>query len=156
VTRQALSTLLVVAMAFPLIMIPVAPLIAYAVHPNGFPAWQAHTSLLVPEVDKLWREATSRPLMNVCGDAGLSFGVAFYSDARPMVCDNVGALGSLERNDKIAREGVAVVCFESAACSAALDRLGAGTRRTLELSRTFMGVEGPRERYLIAAIPPQK
>lgn len=162
VTRQALASLLGLSIAIPLVMIPAAPLIAYAVHPNGFQPWQAHTSLLAPEVDKLWRETTPQPLMHVCGDAGLAFGVAFYSDARPLICDDLQgfAAGNMQRDGRMVKDGFALMCFDNAACSAEIGRLSAGIpgskRRTIELSRSLMGVQGPRERYLIGTVPPQK
>jgi 4-amino-4-deoxy-L-arabinose transferase-like glycosyltransferase len=160
VSRRALQNLLACAILAPALFIAAAPGVAYFVQRGGLPPWQQHLSLLAPQVDRLWRETTSAPLSLVCGETGFANGVAFYSRAHPSVCDSPIAFAGnrMRRDDAIIRNGVAIVCPETAECAAAIDRLSGGAatkRRTVELSRSFMGLSSPPSRYLIAAIPPQ-
>lgn len=159
--ERATVRLLALAMIAPVALAIAAPAIAYNVQRNVAP-WQTHTSLLGTEIDKAWREATNAPLKIVCGDAGLAYGAAFYSQSRPMVCDDLTAFaaGGLQRDAAMNRDGVLLICFDNVHCEAGIDQTGRGatgmTRRTLTLSRRFMGMDGTPERYLIAVIPPQK
>jgi hypothetical protein len=160
VTGRALMQLLVIAFAFPVVMIAAAPGIAWLAHRSGLPPWQQHPSLIAPHVDEMWKQATNEPMRLICGDAGLAYGVAFYSPARPRSCEDIGAFPQLQRDERIARKGIVIVCFDNPACKAAVGRLSEGVtgsrQSVLEVSRSFMGSEGPRERYLIAVVPPQK
>lgn len=155
VATPALSGLLALAIVAPLGQTLAAPVIAYYVQRNVEP-WQTQTSLLAPQVEKLWAKSVPVPLRSVCGDAGLAYGVAFYSAARPRVCDDL--LGFAD--GRVVRDGVAVVCFESASCTDRIARVAAGvagaSRETVTLSRRFMGREGPAVRYTIGIVPPLK
>jgi hypothetical protein len=161
VTKRTLTQLFALALILPLVLATAAPAIAYLVQRNVEP-WQTHTKLLAAETDRVWSETTPEPLRVVCGDAGLVYGVEFYSASRPMACADLGgfASGELRYDASLASDGMAIVCFDTPLCGAVADRLSgsvAGSkRRAVMLSRTFMGREGPSARYLIVAIPPQK
>jgi 4-amino-4-deoxy-L-arabinose transferase-like glycosyltransferase len=161
ITKPALSGLLALSVTAPLVLVLAAPVFASYVQRNVEP-WQTHTSLLGPQVDRIWAKATSAPLKAICGDAGLAYGASFYSAARPRVCEDISgfAQGTIQRNAAMARDGIAIVCVESQSCAQRIDRLGAGvsgaSRDTLTLSRRFMGNDGPSARYTIGIVPPQK
>ncbi len=160
VSQRALAGLLALSIAAPFALTAVAPAIATAIQRYVDP-WQTHTSLLADEMDRLWAQSTPSPLRVVCGDAGLAFGAAFYSKARPMVCDDLNGFiaGQKERDARVLRDGVALVCFDNAGCAARIDRLSGGNpsaRQTVTLARRFMGTDGPAARYLIGIVPPQK
>jgi hypothetical protein len=57
----------------------------------------------------------------------------------------------------IAKDGAAFVCQASdSACLLWIDYLGAasGRRSEVELARSYLGVEGRRERFVIVILPP--
>lgn len=161
VTQQALAQLLALAIAFPLIAAAAAPAIAWSIHKNGISYSQAHARLLAPEISRVWQATTNRPLRLVGGDGGLAYGAAFYLPDRPSVFSGLSRLESPWVDEaRIARNGIVAVCrVHDRDCLAPLNALAArgpaGRRLEVELSRSFLGMAGAPERYLIVAIPPR-
>ncbi len=161
VTERALAQLLACAIAFPLVATAAAPAIAYIVHRNVEP-WQTHTAQLANEIDRFWAQSTPEPLRIICGDAELAFGAAFYSASRAPVCDDLAgfAHGTMKIPDSMARKGMAIVCSDNKRCALRVAQIAGpiplSRQHEVELSRHFMGSEGPRERYLIVVVPPRK
>ena len=161
VTRRALAQLLAIAIALPLVMTAAAPAIAYAIHQAGVFYSQAHARLLAPEIARVWRETTDRPLLLVGGDGGLAYGAAFYLPARPSVFSWLSRRESPWVDDaRLAREGMAAICLaRDQSCVRRMNALAArspaGRRSEIEVSRNFLGVPGAPERYLITTMPPR-
>src|SRR5262249_57048004 len=61
-TRRDAAGVLMLALAFPAIMVAVAPAIALLIHRAGPEPASAHASVLAEPIERLWRETTDRPL----------------------------------------------------------------------------------------------
>ena len=171
------QTLLAVAVAEPLVMLIAAPVIALAIHLAGVTPRAAHGRLLAIETERAWRQATSAPLRFVgCNDADE---VIAYAQDRPgplpwrsfdgRVADEVyadahwprTAQGAQEPSDaQLAESGMALVCLaddadwvEAAAAKAAGDP--ASKCVDVEITRSFVGIPGRPQRYVIFIIPPR-
>jgi 4-amino-4-deoxy-L-arabinose transferase-like glycosyltransferase len=161
VTKRALAQLLAIAIALPLVMTAAAPAIAYAIHKAGVFYSQAHARLLAPEIARVWRETTDRPLLLVGGDSNLAYGAAFYLREKPSVFAALSPKESPWVDDaRVAREGIAAICrVQDQSCIRAMNALAArapaGRRSEIDVSRNFLGMSGRPERYLIVAMPPQ-
>jgi 4-amino-4-deoxy-L-arabinose transferase-like glycosyltransferase len=161
VTMRALAQLLAIAIALPLAMTAAAPVIAYAIHKGGVFYSQAHARILAPEIARVWRETTDRPLLLVGGDAGLAYGAAFYLPQKPSVFAGLSRKESPWVDDaRIAREGIAAICrARDSSCIKTVNALAArspaGRRSEVEVARNFLGVPGAPERYLIVTMPPR-
>ncbi|MDQ2954006.1 MAG: glycosyltransferase family 39 protein, partial [Pseudomonadota bacterium] len=161
VTRRALAQLLAIAIALPLAMTAAAPVIAYAIHKAGVFYSQAHARLLAPEIARVWRETTDRPLLLVGGDGGLAYGAAFYLPQQPSVFSGLSQKESPWVDDaRIAREGIVAICrARDPSCIRAMNALAArspaGRRSEIEVARNFLGMPGAPERYLIVTMPPR-
>lgn len=148
------------AAAFPLIMLLVAPAIAFAVHRAGQNPATIHASLLAEPVDRLWREITNKPLRLFAGYQELGYGTAYYLPSRPLVVHVLDGVSPPDLDQRIAHEGIALVCpAEGETCNTIADRLGArastSTRIEVEVARRFLGVTGAPARYMIRVIPPR-
>jgi hypothetical protein len=153
------------ATAFPLVMVALAPAIAFIIHRAGPPPGTAHSSALVAPLTRLWQETTDRPLRIISGYEEFTDGVAFYLPGRPLAAHLLD-YGDPHRFDAlIARDGIVLFCpvrprlIETAAwCVRAADsiaaRFPAGLRREIEVSRRYLGVDGKPERYLVITVPP--
>jgi hypothetical protein len=151
--------------AFPIIMVLIAPAIAFVVHRAGPPAGTAHSSLVVAPIERLWRETTNRPLKTFAGYDDFSDGVAFYMPSHPSAPHLLENGVTPAMAERIGRDGIALLCPvqtrlpEAAAhCLNAVTALAArfpqGKRTEIEVTRRYLGVDGAPARYLIFTIPP--
>src|SRR5262249_46243789 len=62
IPRRDAIGVLTLAVAFPFVMVAIAPAIAFAIHSAGPAPGSAHASLLARPIEQLWRETTDRPL----------------------------------------------------------------------------------------------
>jgi hypothetical protein len=145
------------AIAFPIIMVLLSPLIARVIQEQGVNPVGAHAQPLTQAVDRIWHETTERPLRLVGGQPDLAFGVAFYAPDRPSAFPDLDrGLAPWATPERIARDGIALVCaVADRGCVALIEKLAAGSpngRRsevTLD-ARRF----APSARYLIITVPP--
>src|SRR5262249_5341487 len=157
---------LALAVAFPFVMVAIAPAVAFAIHSSGPAPGSAHASLLARPIEQLWRETTDRPVRIFSGFDERTDGAAFYPPRHPpavRVCDGPPSAALGARSD---REGSAVLCPArspvpaSAWCAnAAIARARCSPpdkQMEIEVSRRYLGVEGKPARYLIIAIPPRQ
>jgi Dolichyl-phosphate-mannose-protein mannosyltransferase len=158
ITRKDAAGVLAVALVLPLIMIAAAPAIGFVMHRGG-DAREAHSSLLARPLDRLWRETTDLPLKVFGSMDVLTYGVSFYLPEHPRAVHVLEQPATAEEAALISEYGLALLCPASvAACVAGADAMAAksqGSKRgEVEVSRRYLGNEGPSERYLIVAIPP--
>jgi hypothetical protein len=159
--RNALPLLLGVAIAVPFLATLAAPTIAYVIHRNGVGHHAAHYRLLAEAVDRAWRATTAQRMGLIGSDTNVSNGLAFYLSDRPSTLDVLDPRRTPWADEpRIAREGVALVCgVGDTGCVTAIDalasRMGRGRRTEVDIVRSYLGVAGKPERYLIIAIPPQ-
>ena len=158
--RAAAVHILALAIAFPLAMTAISPLVAVVVHRQGIDNDATHYSLLAAEIDKAWRATSERPLKLVGSGTILLNGVVFYLADRPSTYDiMVPAQTPWSDETRIAREGIALACrADDGRCIAAINRLAArlpaGSRVEVELSRTYLGFADAPGRYRIVTIRP--
>jgi len=148
-----LRRVLAAAVAFPVIMLALAPAIAIIAQRSGPPANSAQAALLAGEVERLWHQTIPQPLKFVGGAGDLADGVAAYAVERPRVLTDMPAPAAAE----LKRDGMAIVCF--AGDGGCLERAGvaaaSGRRVETEIVRNFLRFPGKPQRYTIIIVPPR-
>jgi hypothetical protein len=161
IPRVAAIRILAIAVAFPLLAIVAAPVVAVATHFRGTPNYGTQYSLVAEAAGKVWRETTDRPLRLIGSYNNVLYGTVFYFPDRPSTFEIVTPEGTPWTDEaRIAREGILLYCpvIENL-CMDALNRRAAaaprGRRAEVEISRVFVGIPGPITRYAVVAIPPR-
>jgi 4-amino-4-deoxy-L-arabinose transferase-like glycosyltransferase len=160
ITRETLTRLVSLAITFPVVMLAAAPGIALMRHRTGLEHHAAHYRLLAQAVDQAWSATSRQPLALVGSDTNLVNGVVFYLAAEPSTYDILGPRETPWVDaGRIAREGIAMFCAaDESGCVNAADSLAAkgpkGKRIELEIRRSYLGLEGAPQRYLIETMPP--
>jgi hypothetical protein len=174
-----LRRILVAAIVVPLVMVIAAPVIAVGIHRTGVVPPTAHGRLLAAETERAWHQATSRSLHFVGCSAANE--VIAYAPDRPHslplrsfhgnIADEVYADAyhwadippseAASWQAQLARSGMALVCLaneadwmQAAAARAARNRKS--RRIDVEIARSFLGIPGAPQRYVIFIIPPQQ
>lgn len=158
VSRAAAVRLLALAIGFPVLMALAAPAIAIYIHREGVPNYATHYRLLAAAIDKVWHEATGKPLRYLGSYTNIVNGVSFYSADHPHTLDIVdGRTTPWSDPASVAREGIALVCPEpEPICMEKLNaRAGSAPRHAVTLSRRHLGVADTPVRYIIVVLPPQ-
>jgi len=156
----ALARALAIAVALPVVATVAAPGIAYVIHRNGVPNYAAHYRLLAEAIDRAWRETSKQPLRLVGSYTNVVNGVVFYLVDRPSTYEVLGPSETPWVDEaRIARDGIALVCpVKEAVCLRAVETFAAGHpvahRLEVEVSRSYLGVLGIPERYLIVIVRP--
>ena len=166
ISRRDAVGVLTLAVAFPVVMVAIAPAIAFAIHRAGPAPGSAHASLLAEPVERLWQETTDRPLRIFSGFDEFTDGVTFYMRSHPLAVHVLDGTASRATEERIDRDGIALLCpaRSSAAgagwcANAAMARARCsppGKQMEIEVSRRFLGVEGSPARYLLITIPPRQ
>ena len=167
VTRAFVVRLVAVALAVPVLALVAAPGVALVTHYTGAPGYQPHYRLLAGAVESFWRSQTQRPLKLIGGEHRLAHGIVFYLPDRPTaladhLVDAGGGRTEISLADasaaRIARDGIVFVCpVRESYCVSALDRAAqalSGMREEVELARSFLGILGRPERYVMFVAPP--
>jgi 4-amino-4-deoxy-L-arabinose transferase-like glycosyltransferase len=164
-----LRAVVALAVLFPFLMVLTAPAMALIKHITGdvtSPA--AHGRLLAERIEQEWRLTTAQPLRLVGGDLDLANVTAFYLPDRPSPFPiSESQLAPWINYERVAREGLAIVCHAHLAGPLCLHRpiqeamddiLSAhppGRRAVLVIARNFAGIPGSSARYIIVTIPPE-
>jgi hypothetical protein len=167
ISRRDAVGIATLAVAFPFVMIALAPAIAFAIHRAGPAALTAHSAMLAGPVERLWRETSDRPLQVFGGFEELADGVPFYLPSHPVAAHVFDGPVSQAMEARIGRDGIVMVCParnpERPATGRCIDRAIARARCSLpgmqvevEVFRRYLGVGSTRERYLIVTIPPMQ
>src|SRR5262249_10002356 len=110
ITRRDAVGVLALAVAFPIVMVAVAPAIAFAIHSAGPAPATAHGSLLARPIEQLWRETTDGPLRIFSGFDELTDGVSFYMPSHPLAVRVLDGIPSAAIEERIDRDGIALLC----------------------------------------------
>jgi len=160
IAPQRVLHVLAIAVAFPILMLAVAPLIAVNLHRGGMNIEQTQGSVLAPMVERLWREMTDKPLRIVGGD--FAYQLAFYLHDRPSAFPDFQMAGLPWITEaRIMREGMAMVCRAgNAACLHNADvwmtKRAGGRRLGVTAERRHAGLAGVSERYVLLLLPPER
>jgi hypothetical protein len=161
IPRLAAVRILGFAMAFPFLALLAAPVAAVVTHFNGVPNYGTQYSLIADAAGKFWRETTGRPVRLVGSHDNVMNGSVFYFPDRPSTFDIQSPhLTPWADAARIARDGALLYCpVAEQTCMDAMNRRAAAakeSRRTeVDISRTFLGMQGPVTRYAIVAILPE-
>jgi 4-amino-4-deoxy-L-arabinose transferase-like glycosyltransferase len=146
------------ACALPLLMIAVAPAIAFAIHRDGVAA-EAHSSLIAEHIDRLWRETSTDPLLVFASTDVFGYGVPFYLRSHPVTVHVLDRPATAQERARIAQNGLALACpIRAAGCIHTAERWAEagppGKRAEIDVARSFLGLAGSPARYLLMTIPP--
>jgi 4-amino-4-deoxy-L-arabinose transferase-like glycosyltransferase len=161
VSRAAAIRALAFAVAFPLLALAAAPVVAVVTHLNGLSNYANQYSLIADAAGRFWRETTSSRLRLIGSYDNVMNGSVFYFPDRPSTLDLLTpAVTPWADEARIAREGVLLFCpVAEPLCMDAMNRRAAAApvvRRTeADISRSFLGMAGPVTRYAIVAILPE-
>lgn len=168
-TRTVVVWTVAAAMALPILALLGSPLVAVVSHHTDSAGSPARLRLLTAAVTQAWRRNTDRPLRLVGGEQVIAYGVAFYHPDRPSALwDHLVQLPAGrtevrlhgESKQRLERDGIVLVCrLADEYCVAAIDRVGqqmSGRREVVELERSFLGIPGRAERFVIVAVPPAR
>ncbi len=148
--------ILLLAAALPLIALIISPAIAIKNRRDGAPTAAMQAPLLAKEVERLWREATPRPLAFVGGDGDVLLGVAAYASDKPRALME----GLAEpREAHLRQAGMVLLCYaEDVAClNQAKRRAGAASSTTTQIaiSQKSWGKVLPSRSYTMIVVPPR-
>jgi hypothetical protein len=153
VTIAPLDTrrMLIFAVAVPLIMLAVSPLLAILAQRGGPAPASAHASLLAAQIEREWHSITPQPLRFVGGEADLAYGVISYTKDRPRALTDMPQPSAAE----LAQGGQVIVCFvEDGGCRRTAGALANNKIIESGITRNFLGFAGQPQRYSIAIVPP--
>lgn len=159
ISRQAAVRLLALAIAFPLLMVAVSPVIAIVIQQRGVEHYAGHYRLIARAVERAWRAHTDQPL-RIVGSDGIVNGIVFYLPDQPSAVDVLAPAATPWVNeDRIVRQGIAIVCPEpEISCVAAMNmyavRYPTAQRQDVTLARRHFGLIGKPVRYQLLIIPP--
>lgn len=160
-SRMAGVRLLALAIAFPLVMVAVSPVIAMVIHREGVPNYATHYRLIAQAVERAWHQRTDAPLRIVGSETSIVNGLVFYLASAPSTLDIVSpAQTPWVTDDRIKSEGLAIVCPKPEdLCRHALDlyavRYPVAAIDDVALARSYFGVFDRPMHYQIVIILPQ-
>lgn len=161
IPRDAAIRLLALAIIYPMIMVAASPGIAVVIHRMGVEAYASHYQLIARAVERAWRERTSEPLRIVGSYSNIVYGVVFYFEGQPSALDILSpALTPWVDQDRIKREGVAIVCpAPEMQCVDAMnvyaERYPDAEVDNVTLARRYFGALDTPVDYRILIVPPQ-
>jgi hypothetical protein len=141
-------------------MLAVSPLVAFSAHLNGVPNYGSDYQLVAKDVERIWRAHTDKPL-RIIGSTTLVNGFVFYFADQPSTFNiDVPKETPWVGDDRIRREGIAIVCPEDEAfCMRALKGFASqyqvSADEHVSVSRRYFGTDTPPVAYEIIIILPQ-
>lgn len=161
ISRRAAIRIIGVAVAFPLLALLLAPLVAVATHLTGIKNYADQYRLIADAAGKFWHDTTGRPVRLVGSHDTIMNGSVLYFPDRPSTFDIENPRLTPWADDaRVARDGALLYCpVPKTECMVAMNRRAAAAktvRRTeVDISRTFLWMRGPVTRYAIVAILPE-
>jgi 4-amino-4-deoxy-L-arabinose transferase-like glycosyltransferase len=160
IARTEMRRILLLAIAAPIIMAALSPVIAVVIHRRGVPNYATHYRLVAQAAEKIWRETTNQPLRLIGSYDNLLYGALFYFSGLPSTWEIMNpAVTPWTDEARVAREGIVLFCpVEQIGCVQAMNERAArgpvGKRVEVELSRSYFGTADTPVRYVIVTIPP--
>jgi 4-amino-4-deoxy-L-arabinose transferase-like glycosyltransferase len=167
ISRSAAMRLLALAIAFPLVMLVLAPVVAAVTHRAGLENYASHYRLVAGAVERAWDEQTNQPLRIVGSYTSLVNGIAFYIPGQPSTFNIYSpAQTPWITAELIRREGMAMVCPERmtlcvplmdgfAEHYGAAEQFGAARSKHVVIARSYLGRDNTPVRYEIMIVPPR-
>ncbi len=145
------------ALAVPLAMLIVAPVIAFVIHVNGAALPAAHARQLARQVELTWHDLTKEPLRYVGGDTEHSLGVSAYAKDRPRALPGL----PLPPRAELSHRGLVLLCSaKNTGCRNAAElragQYGPSVTSEIEIARTYFGRRGRAQRYDMVIVPPRE
>jgi 4-amino-4-deoxy-L-arabinose transferase-like glycosyltransferase len=172
IDRTAVRGIVLVAAAFPILMVLVAPSLAMLMHWHGLSPTAAHGKLLAAQIEQEWKRATGAPLRLVGGDLDLAYLTAFYLPSHPSTyLAAEPELSPWVDDARLDRDGIVLICHardnlgegETCVHKPVIDAITAiaaprrGIRTiVVESTRRLFGVAGKSARYIVVTVPPQR
>lgn len=159
--RRVMSVL-ACAVVFPLLMLAASPGIAVAIHRAGVAHSATHYRELAGAIEGAWAQTTPEPLRIVGGQSDLAYGAAFYLAGPPLVFAEMDRKWAPWIDDAtVARDGVALVCpGDNPQCIHDVETYaaaqGGGRRAEAELVRSYLGMPGQPEQFVIVTVAPRR
>ena len=150
------------AIVFCIVSLIASPVVAWMAHRRGLENHAANYRLVAQAVEQEWRKATDKPLKIFGSYDNLLYGASFYVSPPPKTFEIVSPHRAPWTNEAdVARDGIAMVCpTDVSICMNALNAHAAkasnAKRAEVTLARSYLGVPGKAERFVIVAIPPMK
>jgi 4-amino-4-deoxy-L-arabinose transferase-like glycosyltransferase len=175
ISRRDATRLVTLAIIFPLVMIAVAPAIAFNVHRSDHPPGITQTSRVAEPIEQLWRQTSNQPLRLFAAYDEFTDGVSFYMRDHPVALHVIDILqrylvdyklsGTVK--ELITHNGLAMMCpartrsppdAEKCMSTAAwiANQFPAGMQEEFEVNRRYLGIDGKPARYLLITIPPRQ
>jgi len=160
-TREWAARIAALAVAVPVAVCLVSPVVAYVILEAGVENDAAYARLVMADMQEQWRKTTNKPLKLIAGPFGLISTAAFYGADRPMTfADFSPYLAPWATPARIASEGMAIACaVDERGCLTAMNGLIANapksTKTEVVLRRHLLWFDGPPARFVIAVVPPQ-
>ena len=141
------------AVASPPLLLIAAPAVAVVHQLQGMPPEITQTRMLAARVENAWRNTTPKPLHYVGGN--LAEGVLTYVRSRPELLPDFPQWHS----KRVAEAGIALVCYsDDASCIASSREIANENPQSrsvdTRLSRSFLGIAGQPQNYVIFIVPP--
>lgn len=163
--REAVARIAAAAIVLPLAMLLASPFIAYALLKTGVENDVAYARLAMAEMQRVWRQVSPRPLTIVGGWYPLANSASFYGADRPEAYANFYPYYAPDLTPaRVRADGLAIVCgnedrLQDQFCLSHMQELMATSPRSVKtdvtLRRSWLGLQGPPMRFVIAAVPPQ-
>ncbi len=156
IDRRNARKMLALAIAVPIIALLASPVVAIVIHKvRSIQPHALHGQLLAKYVDQAWALASDQPLRFVDGDLDLAYEVAAYAHDKPRALPDMPTI----KPTKVTRDGRVVVCYADTECArnalVEVSRKYAGRSFETNITRSYLGVPGASQRYLVLIIPPR-
>jgi hypothetical protein len=158
--RVMARRILGIAIAVPIAMLAVAPVVAYVTHREGLRNHAAFYRAVAQASEQAWARATDKPLKIFGSYDTLLYAASFYFDRPPRTFEIVTPRVTPWTSEAdVKRDGIVIACpADDNGCMRALEARAAqapsAVRSQAELSREWLGIHGAVERFVFAVIPP--
>ena len=142
------------------LIVAASPFVALALLETGVENDAAYARLLMEATEREWRKDTDKPLKLIGGPFALVSTAAFYGKDRPSTYPQFSRyLAPWVDDERIARDGMAIMCSDWALCLQYMDavaaRYGGGRRAEVTLARNWLWFSGPPGRFFMTLILPR-
>jgi 4-amino-4-deoxy-L-arabinose transferase-like glycosyltransferase len=160
VPRVAVLRIAGVVTVVALLIVAASPFVAFTLLNKGVENDAAYARLLMEATEREWHKNIDKPLKLIAGPFALVSSASFYGKDRPSTYAHFSSyLSPWVDNARIARDGMAIMCFDTELCLHYMDevaaRYGGGRRADVTLQRRWLGFAGPPARFAITIVPPR-